>query len=77
VRITRGAAEARRFLLADEALLKDRWIFHYNMACYACKLGDMEEAKGYLNAACKVNPTCRLQALDDPDLEEGWGLFRR
>jgi hypothetical protein len=45
---------------------------HYNLACYACQLGDMEEAKRRLSIACKMHGEFKASALDDPDLEAMW-----
>ena len=47
-------------------------ILHYNLACYACQLGDIEEAKSRLSTACKMDPQFKATALDDPDLEAMW-----
>ena len=47
-------------------------IFHYNLACYECQLGDLERAKMSLEHAFKLDPGMRLQALDDEDLRPMW-----
>ncbi len=46
----------------------------YNLACYACQLGRMQEAKEWLGRAIDVGEpnAVRLMALDDPDLEPLW-----
>lgn len=41
----------------------------YNLGCYACQLGDLEEARGLVAAAIALNGKFRAMALDDPDLE--------
>jgi Flp pilus assembly protein TadD len=50
----------------------DEPILHYNLACYECRLGDLEVAKARLAHAFKLEPKCRLMALDDDDLEPLW-----
>ena len=46
------------------------------MACYACVLGRVEEARRLLERAIEVSgkhgDEVKLQALDDPDLERLW-----
>jgi Tfp pilus assembly protein PilF len=44
----------------------------YNLACYECQLGNIEDANEYLKQAFKVDPSYRLMGLDDPDLEPLW-----
>jgi tetratricopeptide (TPR) repeat protein len=47
-------------------------IFHYNLACYECQLGDLEKAKATLHTAFKLEPQYRVMALDDEDLRPLW-----
>lgn len=47
-------------------------LMHYNLACYACRLARLNEAMEWLEKAIDLNPDIRLQALDDPDLEDLW-----
>lgn len=44
-------------------------ILHYNLACYEAVQGDVEVAKARLQHALKLDPSLRMQALDDPDLK--------
>ena len=46
-------------------------ILRYNLACYACQLGHLEEAMFWLEKAFEVGDPKRLKrmALEDPDLE--------
>lgn len=46
------------------------WCLPYNLACYACQLGKMDEAKSWLHKAMELGNAdeVRLNALDDPDL---------
>jgi len=52
-------------------------LLHYNLACYECQLGEMEEAKARLEHALKIDPGMRLMALDDSDLESRCGIRLR
>lgn len=47
-------------------------ILHFNLACYECQLGELEVAKARLAHAFKLEPKCRLMALDDDDLAPLW-----
>ena len=47
-------------------------IFHYNLACYICQLGDVEGAKKSLHTAFELQPQYRVMALDDEDLRPLW-----
>ena len=46
----------------------------YNLACYECQLGRLEQAKHRLEKAFKLGEGegMRLAALDDPDLQPLW-----
>ena len=44
----------------------------YNLGCYACQLGDMEEAKKLVGDAIRLDAKYKLLAIDDPDLEPLW-----
>ena len=48
----------------------------YNLGCYACQLGDMEEAKMFVGDAIKMDSKFKLRALDDEDLVELWESFQ-
>ena len=41
----------------------------YNLACYACQLGDVKEARVWLARAIKAKSKFRKLAETDPDLE--------
>ena len=49
-------------------------IMRYNLACYECQLGRLEQAKNWLEKAFKLGDPkkIRLMALHDPDLESLW-----
>jgi tetratricopeptide (TPR) repeat protein len=49
----------------------DEWLMRYNMACYACQLGKLEEARKWLDQALAGGNKKEIQELVavDPDLE--------
>lgn len=51
----------------------------YNLACYACQLGEREEARRWLKRAVKVQGPEEIKrlALGDPDLAVMWEEIRR
>ena len=63
---------ARLILLEAVERIPGAAIFHYNLACYECQLGDVEVAKARLKHALKLEPRYRLMALEDEDLEGVW-----
>ena len=67
--------EAKEKLLSGPKSLQKRWVFDYNMACYECRLGNIDSAKAYLVVAIKKNPAAHAEALDDRDLELLWKLL--
>ena len=48
---------------------------NYNLGCYACLLGDMDNAKRFVGEAIKLDSKYKLMALDDGDLETLWDSF--
>ena len=51
---------------SDDAMIS------YNHGCYACQLGDMDNAKKFVGDAIKLDSKYKLMALDDEDLEPLW-----
>lgn len=68
----RSIQEANPILLEAEKLHPQHAIIQFNLGCYACQLGEMEEAKHRVSAAISLDGKFRLKALDDPDLEPLW-----
>ena len=66
--------EAWDVLLAVVGKFPDEWLMCYNLACYACQLGDPKQAFGWLDKAIgrAGKEEIRAMALDDPDLEPLW-----
>jgi Flp pilus assembly protein TadD len=48
----------------------------YNLGCYACQLGDMEDAKKLVGDGIKMDSKFKLLALDDEDLVHLWDSFK-
>jgi hypothetical protein len=46
----------------------------YNLACYKCQLGRLDQARAWLEKAFAIGDArkMKLAALDDPDLEPLW-----
>jgi len=63
---------ARRILSNAAERSPEVAIFQYNLACYECQLGDVDEAKRRLKRAFELEPGYRLKALDEADLEAVW-----
>ena len=49
-------------------------VIPYNLACYACQLGNLKEARQSLEKAFALGDSkqLKLMALDDPNLEPLW-----
>ena len=63
---------AKEILLNAESMFPKEAIIRYNLACYCCQLGEIENAKDYLKKSFEIDSTWRLQALDDEDLRPLW-----
>jgi len=66
--------EAWQQLLPATQLFPDEPIIRYNLACYACQLGNLSEAKQLLKQAQALGHAVSIKrmALDDHDLEPLW-----
>lgn len=66
--------EAWHTLLPIADKFPDEWVIPYNLACYACQLGDLGEARKRLEQAFKVGDAkaLKLEAAADPDLAPLW-----
>lgn len=67
----RRTREAYEGLLGAEARFPTNSIIPYNLACYACQLGNLPEARRWLQRVSDLKGPEKLRelALDDPDLE--------
>jgi len=61
-------AEAQAVLHEAEPLHPACGVLHYNLACYACLLGDRTMAERRLRRALQIDASWKASALDDPDL---------
>jgi predicted Zn-dependent protease len=54
------------------------WMMRFNLACYACRLGNLKEAMSWLAKAMALTERkeIRSMALEDKDLEPLWGKIR-
>lgn len=52
---------------------RDESFIWYNLACYACVLGDKARARKIVGQGHELGgDKVKLQALDDPDLQGAW-----
>jgi tetratricopeptide (TPR) repeat protein len=67
-------ADARRRLMNVVDKFPLSATMRYNLACYECQLGRLEQAKGWLEKAFEVGGArkIKLMALNEPDLEPLW-----
>jgi tetratricopeptide (TPR) repeat protein len=63
---------AKEILSNAEPKFPKEEIIKYNLACYCCQLGEIENDKNYLKKAFEIDSSLRLQALDDEDLRPIW-----
>ncbi len=70
----RRTAEARDNLLGVVDKFPISATMRYNLACYECQLGRLEQAKDWLEKAFQLGDAkqMKLAALDDPDLKALW-----
>ena len=74
-----GLQKAWGALLPAATKFPDEPIICFNLACYACQLGNLDEARGWLKRALKIGERDRikLMALVDEDLEPLWKEIRK
>ena len=63
---------AKEILLNAEPKFPKDAAIKYNLACYLCQIGDLQNAKNYLKKAFKIDLNCRMAALEDEDLKPLW-----
>ena len=64
--------EARSLLLTGPATLHTDPTYHYNLACYEARLGDLNAARRCIDAAIELNSAIKKNARTDPDLAALW-----
>lgn len=74
-----GLQQAWGALLPAATRFPDEPIICFNLACYACQLGNLDEARGWLKRAMKIGKRdkIKLMALVDEDLEPLWKEIRK
>ena len=63
---------ARDILLEAVERFPSDAMTHFNLGCYSCQLGDIEQAKTRVGKAIELDAKFKLLALDDADLEPLW-----
>jgi len=64
-----GLEKALEVLQPAAVRFPKEWIFPFNLACYACQLGRLDEARtSYFKALALGGTDVREMALSDPDL---------
>jgi predicted Zn-dependent protease len=61
--------EARSVLLNGPSALHTEPVYHYNLACYECMLGNLECARAHLEKSVQLDKKFRDYAKSDPDLK--------
>jgi hypothetical protein len=61
--------EARDTLLGGPTTLHAEPTYHYNLACYECRLGNFDLAQAHLDRSFQLDKKFREFARNDPDLE--------
>lgn len=59
---------AREILLGGPASLREDPVYYYNLACYECRLGQLENARANLEKTFALDKKFREFAKNDPDL---------
>ena len=69
-----GLAQAREALKPAAKKFPKEPVIPFNLACYACQLGQIDEARGWVKRAMKVGgkESIKLMALTDEDLKPLW-----
>ena len=75
VRRLDSVVAARDILLEAVERFPSDAMTHFNLGCYACQLGDIDQAKTRVRKAIKLDAKFKLLALDDADLEPLWKSF--
>ena len=66
---------AQDILLEAVELFPSDAMTHFNLGCYSCQLGDIEQAKMRVGKAIELDAKFKLLALDDADLEPLWEML--
>lgn len=72
LRKTRPKAGAGEVIAAAPEPLRRSGVLHYNLARFEAQEGNIEDARGYLAEACRLNPIMAISARRDPALRPIW-----
>lgn len=72
IRRAESIEAARNILLGARKRFPKVAVIPYNLACYECQLGHLDEAMVLLARAFKLDPHFREQAFEDDDLKPVW-----
>jgi hypothetical protein len=69
-----GISQAREILIQAQPKFPDQTLISYNLACYECQLGNLNQAWQWLEKAFATSDTKRMKrmALEDSDLQPLW-----
>src|SRR5438552_8350596 len=76
IRRANSIQAAKEVLLNAEAKFPKEPAVKYNLACYFCQTGDIQNAKYYLKKAFEIDLNWRTAALQDEDLQPLWESLR-
>ena len=63
---------AKEVLLNAESKFPKEAAIKYNLACYFCQTGEIQNVKNYLKKAFEIDLNWRMAALEDEDLKLLW-----
>ena len=75
VRRSDSVVAARDILLEAIERFPGDAMVHFNLGCYSCQLGDIEQAKTRVGKAIELDAKFKLLALDDADLKPLWKVI--
>ena len=67
-----GLDVAEKTLLEAVKRFPEEATIQFNLACYTCQLGRLEEARERLAEAVRIEPSFKQMALEDEDLAPLW-----
>ena len=69
-RRTKCITDAQSILLEAENRHPEEPTIKFNLGCYACQLGELDDAEYYVRKAISIDIVFKKMARDDPDLEQ-------
>lgn len=68
---------ARLVLVKAKDLFPKVGTIYFNLGCYACVLGELDEAREQIARACALDADFKTLASTDEDLKPLWGVFSK